>query len=99
MHAPLANGLLAQDNGLSICRRTRSENTARITLLTKLGEEVDRIVGPEAGADDQITRGQRRSADAARRARTALLDPERPSDWRGHAGYPDLLEKTATCKS
>ncbi|WP_420963157.1 response regulator transcription factor [Brucella sp. IR073] len=48
--------MLPGEDGLSICRKIRSENTIPIILLTALGEEVDRIVGLEVGADDYITK-------------------------------------------
>ncbi|MBW9088701.1 response regulator transcription factor [Rhizobium wenxiniae] len=48
--------MLPGEDGLSICRRIRSEKTTPIILLTALGEEVDRIVGLEVGADDYITK-------------------------------------------
>lgn len=48
--------MLPGEDGLSICRRIRSERTIPIILLTALGEEIDRIVGLEVGADDYITK-------------------------------------------
>lgn len=46
--------MLPGEDGLSICRRIRADNTIPIILVTALGEEVDRIVGLEVGADDYI---------------------------------------------
>ena len=48
--------MLPGEDGLSICRRIRSENTVPIILVTAMGEEIDRIVGLEVGADDYITK-------------------------------------------
>lgn len=48
--------MLPGEDGLSICKRIRSEKTIPIILITALGEEVDRIVGLEVGADDYITK-------------------------------------------
>lgn len=48
--------MLPGEDGLSICRRIRADNTIPIILVTALGEEVDRIVGLEVGADDYITK-------------------------------------------
>jgi two-component system, OmpR family, response regulator len=48
--------MLPGEDGLSICKRLRSERTTPIILLTALGEEVDRIVGLEVGADDYVTK-------------------------------------------
>lgn len=52
----LLDVMLPGEDGLSICRRIRSEKTTPIILLTALGEEVDRIVGLEVGADDYVTK-------------------------------------------
>ena len=41
-------------DGLSVCRRLSAEGTTPILLLTALGEETDRIVGLEIGADDYL---------------------------------------------
>jgi len=41
-------------NGLELLRRLRSESNARVVLLTARGEELDRIVGLEVGADDYV---------------------------------------------
>lgn len=48
--------MLPGEDGISLCRRIRAEQTIPIILLTALGEEVDRIVGLEVGADDYITK-------------------------------------------
>lgn len=48
--------MLPGEDGISLCRRIRAEKTTPIILLTALGEEVDRIVGLEVGADDYVTK-------------------------------------------
>lgn len=48
--------MLPGEDGVSLCRRLRADKTIPIILLTALGEEVDRIVGLEVGADDYITK-------------------------------------------
>lgn len=48
--------MLPGEDGISLCRRIRADNTIPIILITALGEEVDRIVGLEVGADDYITK-------------------------------------------
>ncbi len=48
--------MLPGEDGLAICRRIRAQQTIPIIMLTALGEEVDRIVGIEIGADDYITK-------------------------------------------
>ncbi len=44
--------MLPGDDGLSICRRLRSESETPVIMLTARGEETDRIIGLEMGADD-----------------------------------------------
>lgn len=43
-------------DGLQICRALRSESTVPILLLSAKGEEVDRVVGLELGADDYLSK-------------------------------------------
>lgn len=47
--------MLPGEDGLTICRRLRSgDNRIPIIMLTARGDEVDRIVGLEMGADDYL---------------------------------------------
>ena len=47
--------MLPGEDGLSLCRRLRAAKaTIPIIMLTALGEEADRIVGLESGADDYL---------------------------------------------
>ncbi len=43
-------------DGLSLCRWIRSRSDLPVIMLTALGEESDRIVGLEIGADDYVTK-------------------------------------------
>ncbi|RJQ71983.1 DNA-binding response regulator [Pseudonocardiaceae bacterium YIM PH 21723] len=43
-------------DGLEVCRRLRADSAVPIVMLTALGEEQDRIVGLELGADDYVTK-------------------------------------------
>jgi DNA-binding response OmpR family regulator len=43
-------------NGLELCHWMRSRSDLPIVMLTALGEETDRIVGLELGADDYLTK-------------------------------------------
>ncbi len=43
-------------DGLSLCRWIRSRSDLPVIMLTALGEESDRIVGLELGADDYVTK-------------------------------------------
>lgn len=46
--------MMPGEDGLSICRRLRADTAIPIIMLTALGEETDRIVGLEMGADDYL---------------------------------------------
>lgn len=49
--------MLPGEDGLSICRRLRAnEGTLPIVMLTARGDDVDRIVGLELGADDYLAK-------------------------------------------
>ena len=49
--------MLPGEDGLAICRRLRSsENNIAIIMLTAKGDDVDRIVGLEMGADDYLAK-------------------------------------------
>jgi two-component system OmpR family response regulator len=46
--------MLPGEDGLSLCRRVRAGSALPIIMLTAMGEETDRIVGLEMGADDYL---------------------------------------------
>ncbi|HST02976.1 MAG TPA: two-component system response regulator OmpR, partial [Usitatibacter sp.] len=49
--------MLPGEDGLAICRRLRSaENAIAVIMLTAKGDDVDRIVGLEMGADDYLAK-------------------------------------------
>ncbi len=48
--------MLPGEDGLMICRRLRSASRLPVIMLTAKGEEIDRIVGLEIGADDYMTK-------------------------------------------
>lgn len=49
--------MLPGEDGLSVCRRLRSErSTLPVIMLTAKAEDVDRIVGLEVGADDYVAK-------------------------------------------
>ncbi|UCX03221.1 osmolarity response regulator transcription factor OmpR [Shewanella sp. HL-SH8] len=54
-HLLVLDLMLPGEDGLSICRRLRQqENPIPIVMLTAKGDEVDRIIGLELGADDYL---------------------------------------------
>ncbi|MDP3294351.1 MAG: response regulator [Nevskia sp.] len=46
--------MLPGEDGLSICRRLRAHSRVPIIMLTAKGEDIDRILGLELGADDYL---------------------------------------------
>ena len=48
--------MLPGEDGLSLCRRLRESSQIPIVVLTAKGEDVDRIVGLEMGADDYLVK-------------------------------------------
>ena len=48
--------MLPRLDGLEVCRILRRDVNTPILMLTAKGEEVDRIVGLELGADDYVTK-------------------------------------------
>jgi DNA-binding response OmpR family regulator len=43
-------------DGLEVCRQLRATSDVPVIMLTALGEEQDRVVGLEIGADDYVTK-------------------------------------------
>ena len=91
MRAEVAYDLIVLDvmmpgeDGLSICRRLRAEGDQPILMLTALGEETDRIVGLEIGADDYLAKPFN-PREALARIRAILRRADRPERTGGDLG-------------
>ena len=48
--------MLPRLDGLEVCKRLRAESNVPIIMLTARGEELDKVLGLELGADDYITK-------------------------------------------
>ncbi len=48
--------MLPEVDGLDVCRELRRTSKVPVIMLTALGEETDRVVGLELGADDYVTK-------------------------------------------
>jgi two-component system OmpR family response regulator len=46
--------MLPGEDGLSLCRTLRTQSNVPIIMLTAKGDEVDRVIGLEMGADDYL---------------------------------------------
>ena len=74
--------MLPGEDGLTLCRDLRARSTLPIIMLTARGDDTDRIVGLEMGADDYLPKPFNprellaRVRGLLRRARTLVVDPE-----------------------
>ncbi len=48
--------MMPGEDGLTLCKQIRTESSIPIIMLTAMGEEVDRIIGLEVGADDYMAK-------------------------------------------
>ena len=48
--------MMPGDDGLTLCRKLRADSDTPVIMLTARGEETDRIVGLEIGADDYLAK-------------------------------------------
>jgi DNA-binding response OmpR family regulator len=48
--------MLPELDGLEVCRELRKTNAVPIIMITARGEEIDRVVGLELGADDYVSK-------------------------------------------
>ena len=54
--AVLLDVMMPGMDGLEVCRRIRAKSTLPIIMLTARGDETDRVVGLELGADDYLAK-------------------------------------------
>jgi two-component system OmpR family response regulator len=82
--------MLPGEDGLSLCRTLRAESNVPIIMLTAKGDEIDRVIGLELGADDYIAKpfGSRELVARIRavlrrsRDRVAPSAADRPKSYR-----------------
>jgi DNA-binding response OmpR family regulator len=68
-------------DGLQLCRWIRERTSVPVIMLTARGDEADRIVGLELGADDYVTKPFS-PRELAARVRTVLRRSAAPADTR-----------------
>ncbi len=81
--------MLPGTDGLSLCRWIRSRSDLPVIMLTARGEETDRIVGLEIGADDYVTKPFS-PRELAARVRTVMRRSTRPSPRDEHLSFDEL---------
>ncbi len=79
-------------DGYEVCRRLRTTSEIPIIVVTARGDEVDRVVGLELGADDYLVKPFGfRELVARIRAVTRRLPSRGPDGGPGTAREPDVL--------
>jgi DNA-binding response OmpR family regulator len=92
--------MLPRLDGLEVCKRLRSQSNVPIIMLTARGEELDKVLGLELGADDYITKPfsirefRSRVRALLRRAATLHMGVEREEIIEGGELRIDLPRRT-----
>ncbi len=93
--------MLPKINGLEVCRRIREYSKVPIIMLTAKGEDTDKLLGFEHGADDYITKPfnvlelKARIRTILRRSASKPAKTENESKLDGGAISLDLSERLA----
>ena len=86
--------MLPGTDGLSLCRWIRGRSSLPVILLTARGEEADRIVGLELGADDYVTKPFS-PRELAARVRTVLRRSNGASPPRETISFGEIESRSA----
>jgi len=92
--------MLPRLDGLEVCRRLRAQSSVPIIMLTARGDELDKVMGLELGADDYITKPfsirefRSRVRALLRRASAPRHDPRREEVITGDGLSIDLAART-----
>src|SRR6266480_4502646 len=87
--------MLPGTDGLSLCRWIRSRSDLPVIMLTARGEETDRIVGLEVGADDYVTKPFS-PRELTARVRTVLRRSHRPAPGTDRLSFEELEMDAST---
>ena len=87
--------MLPGTDGLELCRWIRSRSELPVILLTARGEEADRIVGLELGADDYVTKPFS-PRELAARVRTVLRRSASPAETSARLSFDGLVLDAGT---
>jgi DNA-binding response OmpR family regulator len=81
--------MLPGTDGLELCRWIRTQSELPVIMLTARGEEADRIVGLELGADDYVTKPFS-PRELAARVRTVLRRSAPTGERRARIAFGDV---------
>ena len=87
--------MLPGTDGLELCRWIRSTSQLPVIMLTARGEEADRIVGLELGADDYVTKPFS-PRELAARVKSVLRRSERVEGSVDRLAFGDVVLERAT---
>jgi DNA-binding response OmpR family regulator len=87
--------MLPGTDGLDLCRWIRARSDLPVIMLTARGEETDRIVGLELGADDYVTKPFS-PRELAARVRTVLRRARTVEERKDRVSFDDLVIDAAT---
>jgi two-component system, OmpR family, response regulator RegX3 len=88
--------MLPDGSGLDVCRELRRESRVPIIMVTARGDEADRVVGLELGADDYVTKPfSAREVVARMRAVLRRAEPAEPEADGGALAVGDLRVDSA----
>ncbi len=82
--------MLPGTDGLELCRWIRGRSDLPVIMLTARGEEADRIVGLELGADDYVTKPFS-PRELVARVKTVLRRTSRQPDTAERLAFEDLV--------
>ena len=92
-------GLPGSIDGFEVCRRLRANGSVPVMMLTARGDEIDRVLGFELGADDYVTKPfSPREISARVKAilrRSSGPPPDRPSVMDAGGVQVDLARREA----
>ena len=94
-HLVVLDVMLPGTDGLSLCRWIRSRGDLPVIMLTARGEEADRIVGLELGADDYVTKPFS-PRELSTRVRTVLRRSSPTTDSSAQLSFDGLELDAAT---
>jgi DNA-binding response OmpR family regulator len=94
--------MLPKLDGVEVCRRMRTRSQVPIIMLTAKGDEIDKVVGLEMGADDYITKPfsvrEFRSRVKAALRRGNMAGPGAISEEPIRAGELEIDPERRTCQ-